>query len=133
MHSIDYKNIFASSMKFNTLCVFLTLVALENLKCHQMNVNNVFIKSFLKKIIYMISFLDIEVALNCALHIMWSLYELKQAVRDWYEWCVVKLVKIEFHQSNADLCLLLHSQKDIMLLLYVDDIVIVFTAISAVT
>ena len=133
MHNIDYENIFASTVKFNTLHIFLTLVALENLKCHQMNVNNAFTESFLKKIIYMTSSSDIEVASDCALCIMWSLYELKQAVRDWHEWCVVKLVKIRFHQSDADLCLLLHSQKDIMLLLYVDDIVVVFTAISAVT
>ena len=133
MHSIDYENIFASTVKFDTLHVFLTLVALENLKCHQMDVNNAFTESFLKKTIYMTSFSDVEVASNCALHIMWSPYELKQAARDWHEWCVVKLVKIEFHQSNADLCLLLHSQKDIMLLLYVDDIVIASTATSAVT
>ena len=133
MHSIDYENIFAPTVKFNTLHIFLALVALENLKCHQMDVNNAFTESFLKKTIYMTSLSDIEVASDCALHIMWSLYELKQAVRDWHEWCVVKLVKIEFHQSDADLCLLLHSQKDIMLLLYVDDIVVVFTATSAVT
>ena len=133
MHSIDYENIFASTVKFNTLHIFLALVALENLKCHQMDVNNAFTESFLKKTIYMTSPSDVEVASDCALHIMWSLYELKQAARDWHEWCVVKLVKIRFHQSNADLCLLLHSQKDIMLLLYVDDIVVVFTATSAVT
>ena len=133
MHSIDYEDIFAPTVKFDTLHIFLTLVALENLKCHQVNVNNAFTESFLKKTIYMTSLSDIEVASDCALHIMWSLYELKQAVRDWHEWCVVKLVKIRFHQSDADLCLLLHSQKDIMLLLYVDDIVVVSTATSAVT
>ena len=38
-----------------------------------------------------------------------------------------------FHQSNANPCILLHSQKHIMLLLYVDDIVIASAAISAVT
>ena len=70
MYIIDYKNIFTSIMKFNTLCIFLTLVALENLKCHQINVNNVFIKSFLKKIIYITSSSDIEVASDCALCIM---------------------------------------------------------------
>ena len=34
MHNIDYKNIFTSIMKFNTLHIFLTLVIFENLKCH---------------------------------------------------------------------------------------------------
>ena len=62
MHNIDYENIFASTVKFNTLHIFLTLVALENLKCHQMNVNNAFTEFFLKKIIYIISLSDIEVA-----------------------------------------------------------------------
>ena len=34
MHSINYEDIFASTVKFDTLCVFLVLIALENLKCH---------------------------------------------------------------------------------------------------
>ena len=70
MHSIDYEDIFAPTVKFDTLCVFLTLVALENLKCHQVDVNNAFTEFFLKKTIYMASSPDVEVALSCALHIM---------------------------------------------------------------
>ena len=70
MHDIDYEDIFASTVKFDTLCVFLTLVALENLKCHQMDVNNAFTEFFLKKTIYMTSSLSVEVASDCALHIM---------------------------------------------------------------
>ena len=132
MHDIDYEDIFAPTVKFDTLCIFLTLVTLENLKCHQMNVNNAFTEFFLKKIIYMTSSLNVEVASNCVLHIMWSLYRLKQVTKDWHEWCVAELVKIEFHQSDADSCLLLHSQKSIMLLLYVDDIVVISAATSAV-
>ena len=38
-----------------------------------------------------------------------------------------------FHQSDADPCLLIHSQKHIMLLLYVNDIVLASAAISAIT
>ena len=132
MHSIDYEDIFASTVKFDTLCVFLTLVALENLKCHQVNVNNAFTEFFLKKTIYITSSSDVEVTLSHALCIMWSLYELKQITRDWHKWCVAELVKMGFYQSDADLCLLIHSQKHIMLLLYVDDIVVISTAILTV-
>ena len=85
MHNIDYENIFTSTVKFNTLHIFLTLVALKNLKCHQINVNNVFTEFFLKKIIYIISSLNVEVTSDCALHIIWSLYKLKQVTKDWYE------------------------------------------------
>jgi len=49
IYSIDYKDIFILIMKFNTLCVFLTLVALKDLKYHQINVNNVFIEFILKR------------------------------------------------------------------------------------
>ena len=70
MHSIDYEDIFAPTVKFDTLHIFLALVALENLKCHQVDVNNAFTEFFLKKTIYMTPPPDVEVALNCALCIM---------------------------------------------------------------
>ena len=98
-----------------------------------MNVNNAFTESFLKKIIYMTSSSDVDVTSDCALCILCSLYDLKQITRNWHKWCVTELVKIEFYQSNVNSCLLLHSQKHIMLLLYVDDIVIVSAAISVIT
>ena len=70
MHSIDYEDIFAPTVKFDTLHVFLALVALENLECHQVNVNNAFTEFFLKKTIYMAPPPGVEVAPDCALHIM---------------------------------------------------------------
>jgi len=33
-YNVDYKNIFILTIKFNTLQVFLTIVALKNLECH---------------------------------------------------------------------------------------------------
>ena len=132
MHDINYENIFVSTVKFDTLCVFLALVALKNLKCHQVDVNNVFTEFFLKKIIYMTSFSDVDMTSDQILCILCSLYDLKQAAKNWHKWCVVKLIKMKFHQSDADSCLLIHSQKHIMLLLYVNDIVLTSTAISAI-
>jgi len=82
MYSINYKDIFALIIKFNTLYVFLILVALKNLECHQVNVNNVFTESFLKKTIYITSFLKVRTIFSCILCILCSLYDLKQAVRD---------------------------------------------------
>lgn len=112
------------TVKFDLLRVFLAIIALENLECHQVDVNNAFTESFLKETIYMAAPPEVNVAPGCVLRILRSLYGLKQAARDWYERCVTELVKLGFHQSNADPCLLIHTAKDIMLLLYVDDIVI---------
>ncbi len=82
MYSINYKDIFALIVKFNILYVFLILVALKDLKYHQINVNNVFIKSFLKKTIYITSSFKVTIIFNCTLCILHSLYDMKQAVRD---------------------------------------------------
>ncbi len=82
MYSINYEDIFTLIMKFNILCIFLILVALKDLKCHQINVNNVFTESFLKKTIYITLFLKVITISNCILHILYSLYDLKQADRD---------------------------------------------------
>ncbi len=129
-YNVDYKNIFALTVKFNTLQVFLTIIALKNLECHQVNVNNIFMKFFLKKTIYITSFSKVNVASNCVLHILHSLYDLKQVTQNWHEQCVTKLLKLSFHQSKTDLCLLLHSIKRIMLLLYVNNIVMTSANLS---
>ncbi len=122
-YSVDYKNIFVLTVKFNTLQVFLTIVALKNLECHQVNVNNVFMKFFLKKTIYITLSSKVNVASNHVLCILHSLYDLKQAAQNWHEWCITELLKLSFHQSKTDFCLLLHSIKRIMLLLYINNIV----------
>jgi len=82
MYNIDYKDIFTLIIKFNTLCIFLILVALKDLKYHQINVNNIFTESFLKKTIYITSSLKVITIFNYILYILCSLYDLKQAIRD---------------------------------------------------
>jgi len=82
MYNIDYKDIFTLIIKFNTLCIFLILVALKDLKYHQINVNNIFTESFLKKTIYITLSLKVITIFNYILHILCSLYDLKQAIRD---------------------------------------------------
>jgi len=77
-YNVNYKNIFVLTVKFNTLWVFLTIVALKNLECHQVNVNKVFTEFFLKKTIYITFFSEVNIASNCVLCILHSLYDLKQ-------------------------------------------------------
>ena len=95
-YGVDYTNTFAPTVKFDTLRLFLVIVTLKDLKFHQVNVNNAFIESFLKEVIYMTSSPGVELPLGQALLIRRSLYELKQAVRDWNERCVKKLKKLDF-------------------------------------
>jgi len=130
IHEVDYENTFASIIKFDTLRVFLAIAAMKDLELHQVDVNNAFTESFLKEIIYMFSSSEMKVKSDCVLRVLRSLYDLKQAARDWHDRCVTALSELGFAQCAADSCLLIHRSKEIMLLLYVDDIVIVCKSLS---
>ncbi|SLM33510.1 related to retrotransposon hobase [Lasallia pustulata] len=62
MHGINYEDTFAPTIKYDTLRAFLAIVAMEDLECHQVDMNNAFIKSFLKEEIYMAAPPGVKVA-----------------------------------------------------------------------
>ena len=76
-YDINYTNIFVSIVKFDILRLFLIIITLKNSKYHQVNVNNAFIESFLKKMIYMKSSSNVKLSSNQALFIRRNLYDLK--------------------------------------------------------
>ena len=82
IYEINYTNIFVSTVKFDTLRLFFVVVILKNLEYHQMNVNNIFTKSFLKKIIYMKFSSNVDLSFEQALLIRRNFYELKQTTRN---------------------------------------------------
>jgi len=57
--------------------VFLVIVILKNLKCYQVDVNNIFIEFFLKKKIYIIFLFEVDILLEQYLRILQSFYNLK--------------------------------------------------------
>ena len=79
---VDYSDTFASTIRFDILRLFMIIVALKDLKCHQIDVNNAFTEFFLKKKIYMQPFSDVNVSLDQVLLIKRNLYDLKQTARD---------------------------------------------------
>ena len=119
---VDYSDTFAPTVRFDTLRLFMVIVALEDLECHQIDVNNAFTESFLKEKIYMQPPPGVNVSPGQVLLIKRSLYGLKQAARDWHEKCIKALLKLGFIQTPADPCLLRHPERDIILLVYVDDV-----------
>jgi len=76
-YNVNYKNIFVLIIKFNTLQIFLVIVTLKNLECYSVNIDNIFMKFFLKKTIYITFFSKVNITFNCILHILCSLYDLK--------------------------------------------------------
>ena len=53
IYDIDYDETFALTIRMDTLRAMLALIAIKDLETKQVNVNNVFIESTLKHLIYM--------------------------------------------------------------------------------
>lgn len=131
-YGVDFEETFAPTVRHDTLRVFMAVVCQKDLELHQIDVNNAFTESNLLEDIYMIPPPGVEVPPNMVLKILRSLYGLKQAARDWNKLCVAKLEQIGFTQSQVDPCLLIHKERDIMVLTHVDDIPIAAHKLSNV-
>ena len=123
-YGIDYADTFAPTVRSDTLRTVLAIVALENLECHQVDVNNAFTQSSLKDTIYMTAPEGVKVAPGRALQILQSLYGLKQSAREWHSRCTNELIKLSFAQCPSDPCLFTHPVKGIIIFMHVDDLVI---------
>ena len=84
-YEIDYKETFALTLYFNSLCMLLTIAAHKDLHIHQINVNSAYLADELKDKIYMKSSEDLSYIENrlkrmiCCL--IKGLYSLKQSER----------------------------------------------------
>ena len=53
-----------------------------------------------------------------------SLYGLKQSGRAWYEKLHQKLISLDFNKSESDHCVYIYQKKQVVIGVYVDDLVI---------
>jgi hypothetical protein len=79
----DYNDTFAPTVRLDTLRMFLTIVATEDLECSHFDIKNAFTESHFKEEIYLAPPQGIHVQKGHVLHALRSLYGLKQAGRDW--------------------------------------------------
>ena len=52
VQGIDFEQTFAPTVKFDSLRLFLAIVAVRNMECYQVDVNNAFTESILKEKIF---------------------------------------------------------------------------------
>jgi Reverse transcriptase (RNA-dependent DNA polymerase)/gag-polypeptide of LTR copia-type len=122
IHGEDYDQTFAPTVRTDTLRIFLAMVAANDLECRQYDVKNAFTESSLKERIYLSPPKGVNVTPGLQLRVLRSLYGLKQSARDWNTLCKNELKRMGFEQSLADPCLYTHNDKEIALLVYVDDL-----------
>ncbi len=125
IYGIDYDETFAPTVRMDTLRAVLALVAIKDLETGQVDVNNAFTESTLKHLIYMNAPPGVIVNQREYLKLLQSLYDLKQAAHDWYFICNAELVKLGFVSSESDPCMYIHKDRQLIVLVYVNDITIV--------
>src|SRR6266487_3907945 len=122
-YEVDYTKTFAPTVRMATIRAFFAIVAYEDLECRQYDIKNAFTESKLDKELWMKLPQGVErTKSGTALHLLRSLYGLKQSARDWNLLMKTELTKWGFQQSKADPCLFVHVEHEIRLLVYVDDL-----------
>jgi hypothetical protein len=118
----DYTETYAPTVRMDTLRLFLATAAAEDLQCEHYDIKNAFIESYLKEEIYLIPPAGLPHKKGHVLKALRSLYGLKQAARDWNLLIKKELITWGFIQSLADPCLFTHTEHNVNILVYVDDI-----------
>jgi hypothetical protein len=121
-YGLDYDETFAPIVRMDTLRLFLTIIAFEDLECWHLDIKNAFTESELKEKIFFQPPPGVKVRPGYVHHALRSLYGLKQAASDWHELIKAELIKWGFEQNLAEPCLFVNHTTGVILLVYVDDI-----------
>jgi hypothetical protein len=123
---VDFTEVFAPASKHVTFRALLAVVAAEDLELHHLDVKTAFLYGELEEEIYIEQppgYEDGKRGVACKL--IKALYGLRQAPRMWHIRLTKELESLGFTASSADPGLFVHGEKQVWLLVYVDDIIIV--------
>ena len=131
-YGIDYEETFAPVVRMESLRVLLAIAAVEDLEVHQMDVITAYLAGDLEEEVYMelpagLPYLESKV---CKLQK--GLYGLKQSARVWNQRISKALKQSGLLVTNSDHSVWVHRDRDLILALYVDDIVLVARDIQAI-
>jgi hypothetical protein len=128
-HGVDYFEVYASTGKYKTLRVVLSLAARRDMELRQLDVPQAFTQAGLDEDVYMEMPEGFEVA-GKVCHLLKSLYGLKQSPRNW--WLLVSTFIISdmgWQATVSDPCLFQKKSRSgqlMLLFLFVDDMQVAF-------
>ena len=127
---IDFDEIFSPVVKMCSILVILGLATSMNLELESLDVKTTFLHGDLDEEIFMEQPKGFKVKgkENMVCKLKKSLYELKQAPRQWYKKFDSFMMSQEYKRTFIDLCVYVRrfpDDKFIIILLYVDDMLIV--------
>ena len=122
IYGVDYFETYSPTLRMDTLRILLAVAAFRDWEIHQVDVKTAYLEGDLEEEIYMRSpeglvgteFVRVDKAL----------YGLKQSGRAWYKKLDEKLGIIGFERSKCDACVYIHPSQQLIIGVYVDDLII---------
>lgn len=133
---VDFEDVFAPVSKGSTLRALLSVVAVEDLHLHQLDIKTAFLNGKLTEEVWVEQpegFQQQDSSFSC--HLQRALYGLKQAPRAWFTELRTALQQLGFQQSAADPALFssMQGEHSVIILVYVDDLLIAASSMPAIT
>ncbi len=121
----DFKETFAPTVRYSTICIVLALAALEDLELRSIDISHAYLNGTLEEEIYMQQPEGFEVGgPDHVCRLRKSLYGLKQAGRVWNKTLHSVLSSMGFKRVQSDHGLYIYLKDDVRILMpvFVDDI-----------
>ncbi|KAJ9547390.1 hypothetical protein OSB04_019933 [Centaurea solstitialis] len=133
---VDYFDTYAPVARISSIRTLIAISALKGLYIHQMDVKTTFLNGYLNEEVYMEQPEGFVVPgqEHKVCRLVKSLYELKQAPKQWHERFDVTITSFGFRHNGADRCIYSKYTKEytIVICLYVDDMLIIGTDLSGI-
>ena len=118
---IDYQETFSPVVRFDSIRSILSIAAKQNMTLEQFDVTTAFLYANLDEEIYMLQPPGFEDGSSRVCMLKKSLYGLKQAPRQWNKRFSTFLKTFGLEATDADSCVFINKERDLILAIYVDD------------
>ena len=123
--NVDYNFIWIEIIKSTSFRILFALVAKRRLHAKQMNIVTIFLYDFLNENVYVTQFEEFVENSTFVCHLIKILYDLKQALRVWYEIINAFLKKLDFVIFDANHSVFISKNDKTYVIVYVDDLLII--------
>ena len=120
---LDYDETFAPVVRFDSLRILLAISASKRWKPRQLDIKTAFLYGILNEEIYLELPEGYKIA-NQVARLNRCIYGLKQSPRAWYFRLIEYILPLGFKISDFDPCVIIHNSGNLIVAIYVDDIVL---------
>lgn len=121
----DFNEKYSAVIKSTSYRILIALAAILGWPVHLMDVVTAFLNGELKEEVYLKPPPGWKLPKDTVWRLQKALYGLKQAPRVWYEKLRARLLEWDFRISPFDPCVFIHDKREIILGIWVDDMLII--------